>query len=444
MKGDFSRDTFDPRKNFSSVLMQQGRVQLDADWNEQSAILLHYMRTLATDIIGRYGGPDEGFTISLLKDGPNNSTSDLTIAAGRYYVDGIMCENLGNVKGKPFSFLEQPNYRPKKTPFPQVPFLAYLDVWERHVTGSEDADLYEPALGGIDTTTRSQVVWQVRVMKGGRTLAKRDDAEKLVATIGSSSALLSARSEQEPADDDPCNIEPDARYRGAENQLYRVEVHTSSVAEDGTALTPTFKWSRENATVVFPVLRIETGNETTTVTLANLGRDERYTLRDGDWVELVDDDHTFESRADKLLRVTAVDRDESTITLEGGAQIGDKPEKHPLLRRWDQKPKPGTSDDGAVKIEYGTADNGWLKLEDGIQIQFVEKPNGNPASYRTGDYWLIPARVATGKVLWPKDSEGKPAALEPRGILHHYAPLAIIKSAGDPIDCRRKFAPISK
>ena len=38
MKGDFSRDTFDPAKQFTRVLMQQGRVQLDADWNEQIAI----------------------------------------------------------------------------------------------------------------------------------------------------------------------------------------------------------------------------------------------------------------------------------------------------------------------------------------------------------------------------------------------------------------------
>ena len=35
MPGDFSRDTFDSRNHFSGVLMQQGRVQLDADWNEQ-------------------------------------------------------------------------------------------------------------------------------------------------------------------------------------------------------------------------------------------------------------------------------------------------------------------------------------------------------------------------------------------------------------------------
>ena len=42
MKGDFSRRTFDPQKHFSRVLMQQGRVQLDADWNEQAAIQLHH------------------------------------------------------------------------------------------------------------------------------------------------------------------------------------------------------------------------------------------------------------------------------------------------------------------------------------------------------------------------------------------------------------------
>ena len=38
MKGDFTRDLFDPTKHYSGVLMQQGRVQLDADWNEQDSI----------------------------------------------------------------------------------------------------------------------------------------------------------------------------------------------------------------------------------------------------------------------------------------------------------------------------------------------------------------------------------------------------------------------
>ena len=41
MPGDYSRNTFDPRRHYSGVLMQQGRVQLDADWNEQQAIAAH-------------------------------------------------------------------------------------------------------------------------------------------------------------------------------------------------------------------------------------------------------------------------------------------------------------------------------------------------------------------------------------------------------------------
>src|SRR6266545_3561762 len=66
MKGDFTRGTFDPANHFSRVLMQQGRVQLDADWNEQTAIMLHLLRTMAYDVFGPHGGPkspDLGFEI---------------------------------------------------------------------------------------------------------------------------------------------------------------------------------------------------------------------------------------------------------------------------------------------------------------------------------------------------------------------------------------------
>ena len=45
-RGDFTRDTFDPAKRFLRVLYQQGRVQLDADFNEQVSILLHYLQSL--------------------------------------------------------------------------------------------------------------------------------------------------------------------------------------------------------------------------------------------------------------------------------------------------------------------------------------------------------------------------------------------------------------
>ena len=56
MKNDITRDTFHRVKHFSRVLMQQGRVQLDADWNEQADILRYRDETEASDVIGRCGG----------------------------------------------------------------------------------------------------------------------------------------------------------------------------------------------------------------------------------------------------------------------------------------------------------------------------------------------------------------------------------------------------
>ena len=78
-RGDFTRDTFHRANHFCRVLMQQGRVQLDADWNEQAAILLHYLRSLGRDVIGQHGGPNPaGFAIATNADRPN----DLLIGAG--------------------------------------------------------------------------------------------------------------------------------------------------------------------------------------------------------------------------------------------------------------------------------------------------------------------------------------------------------------------------
>lgn len=455
MKGDFSRDTFNLKKNFRRVLMQQGRVQLDADWNEQSAILLHYLQTLAADLIGPHAGPGEGFSLAF-----NEGKTDLTIEAGRYYVDGILCENEELFNGKPVSYFNQPHLHFRddedKTLNLNAPFFVYLDVWERHVTCLEDESLCEVALGGIDTTTRTQVIWQVKLrgLKSSPSNA-RFKCENLQMP-GASNALLIADVQSGEFDGDPCNIAPDSRYRGAENQLYRVEIHTGNVNELGEvdgSITPTFKWSRENGSVVFPIISINGSSETTEIRLAHLGRDNKFTLREGDWVEIVDDNYTLNNSAGRLLKVAVIDRDEMSVTVNGTTEIpaeaGSK--NHALLRRWDQKP--GNSDDrdlvlgadNAAKIIEGTGNNNWLTLEDGIRIQFVKNDADSSARsrYHTGDYWLIPARTATGDIEWEQDGNGKPTRQPPSGIEHHYAPLGIIEN-GALTDCRRKLNPISK
>jgi hypothetical protein len=103
------------------------------------------------------------------------------------------------------------------------------------------------------------------------------------------------------------------------------------------------------------------------------------------------------------------------------------------LRRWDQH-----ADDGVLEVTEITDE--WIDLEDGVQIQF--QPHG---TYYTGDYWLIPARTATGDVEWP-GSKIAPEARPPHGIRHHYAPLWIISvdsggtvTAETADDLRRQF-----
>ena len=57
MSGDYTRFTFDPLKRYSGVRMQQGRVQLDSDWNEEIDILRRRLRTTTLDIMGPLGVP---------------------------------------------------------------------------------------------------------------------------------------------------------------------------------------------------------------------------------------------------------------------------------------------------------------------------------------------------------------------------------------------------
>src|SRR5690606_21945008 len=103
------------------------------------------------------------------------------------YVDGLLAENRGQLIGgaaRPIfdrarivdglaagvldeltaqaaddyvDYRRQP-YWPIPDPLPagNGPHLAYVEVWNREVTPLEDPRLLEPALGGIDTATRTQ------------------------------------------------------------------------------------------------------------------------------------------------------------------------------------------------------------------------------------------------------------------------------------------------
>jgi hypothetical protein len=432
MNGDFSRLTFDPAKRFSAVLLQQGRVQLDADTNEQAALGLHQLRAALTDVIGPHGGPEgDSFTITPKAGTGAQPLADLLIGRGHYYVEGILCEN----DADDTSYLHQPDLFPDKNndPLPTAfPFLVYLRVFERLVTAVEDPVIREVALGdnGPDTAARSQVVWQVltsTTIPGTTTTIDGNTTADLVRELWTTQpekvARIKARGKQpSPQDEDPCITAPTARFRGTENQLYRVQIHTG-----GKVGTATFKWSRDNGSAVFPIRELN-GAE---VTLTTLGRDARLGLAVGDWVEIVDDRYALRATPEPLQRISRIDPLDLQVELEKApsAGTGKDPSLHPFLRRWDQrKPEPASSGpalaaDNALKVVEEDAANRFIDLEDGVQIQFQAG-----GTYLRDDYWLIPARTATGDVEWPQVG-GKPAERLPDGVAEHLAPLALVTGA---------------
>ena len=496
MKGDFARFTFDPTLHYSQVLQQQGRVLLEADWNEQGRIQLHLLRTLVRDLVGPCWAAGDGFSITSSSTNADGSTKSLPLTdwqlkSGHFYVDGILCVNEADC-----TLAKQPN---APTPDygvsdgssgfenPPANFALWLDVWERHLCAVEAPDIADVALDGVDTASRAQVVWQLRMLDQAQADKRLDDVtaalnlraqattdpaattaiQQQLATVASLRSsidgegnanespctlvrqVLAARATYAlpglsavlglaPSDSDPCVIAADARYRGCENQLYRVEIHQGGVAGSATAPgTASFKWSRENGSVVFPVsgniaaTTLADGSAQLTVPLARLGR-ARLGLAVNDWVELVDDRYTLAQRAYPLLQVAAIDVPGCSVTLaapKGMAwwPLSNDPQQHPLLRRWDQQE--GASAQGVAVTEGASAS---ITLEDGIQITFA--PGG---LYATGDYWLIPARVAgSGMLYWPTTASGAPASLPPRG-LHHHAALGTSGDGGYQECCCR-------
>src|SRR5690242_15482519 len=58
-----SRDSFNELKNYLGVYLQQGRVILDSDWNENQDIAVSFLRRLSREALGE-GSPKLGFAIA--------------------------------------------------------------------------------------------------------------------------------------------------------------------------------------------------------------------------------------------------------------------------------------------------------------------------------------------------------------------------------------------
>lgn len=469
MNGDFSRDTSGPARlaRFTRVLLQQGRPLLDAEFNEQSAIHHDFLRTMVIDLMGRGWRPAPG-QFSLAKPVANG----FTITQGHFYVDGILCDNPADC-----SYALQP-FLPHPPEIGNAHFLVYVECRERHVNALQRPALREPALGGPDTASRAQIIWQVRTANAawigqqnallaqslGARLAVAAEPEKsmlaafqgtlpglannLTGAIGATTPLpadvtrhaqawfdaaakvpprLRAMAGAIAGNDEACAMAPEARYRGRENQLYRVEVHQGSSLGNAR---PTFKWSRENGSVMFAVRTgqaiasgaPDNGRIILTIALDSLGHDRRDGICVGDWVEAVSEPIELDQLSPPLGKIVHVDRSKRSVQVDVADEPGNVFGGCRALRRWDQSTQ--LDHRGTIALTETDDDQApWIALELGIQVQF--QPGG---LYLPGDYWMIPARVAGG-VQWPH-LDGKPAFAAADGVARHRAPIGYASMTG--------------
>ncbi|HVF26595.1 MAG TPA: DUF6519 domain-containing protein, partial [Pyrinomonadaceae bacterium] len=523
--GDFSRDTHDPKKHYSGVLMQQGRVQLDADWNEQLSLQLYRTELETRDVVGLSGVPKKtgGFLIGLTPD-----KLDLTIAPGRIYVGGLLCESDANAVAVAFiqnatnrvtleslfadgaplgagqwveisagnkadkkllkitaidatqraltfdgsvvefqnagqarvrrvtTFLTQPDYpgaafpspltsplsSPPASPLSSPPqsvfadglYIVFLEAWKREISALDDARIREVALGGPDTATRLKNVWQVKVIPVAKPVTGAATCDtgfkEWDDLVAPSTGRMNARTKPTADEKDPCLLPPTAGFTRLENQLYRVEVH-----KGGDRQTARFKWSRDNSVVRTGITNVN-GQ---IVTVADIGRDEVMSFAGGQWVEITDEESILKNAPRQLVQIDKIDPATGEVTLKNpaGSLAG---RVNLQLVRWDQTGAAAQAD-GVAMVD--PANDNWIDLESGVQVQFAG------GTYRAGDYWLIPARTATGEIEWPPFAVPNvdPIPQPPVGVRHHFARLALVEAKGGVInlkDCRQEFPSLTE
>jgi hypothetical protein len=452
---DISRSAFDPRKLYTSVRMQQGRVILDDDWNENERIANEDLRRSRVDIVGPAGSPDEGFRISnahVAADG----RIDFDIGSGSFYLGGNRLELHPAVTYLLQSDALQPSELAVSASSGVRSDLAVLMTYQQPVSAVEDSELFEVALGGPDTTTRLRTMQRVVLwadIKGDTCVEAWQALQAQLEAAGQGTlnaehelivdAELTVSFAAGEPPEDLCTPSAAGGYLGAENQAIRVQL------VDNGHLT----WGFNNAA---PLYRVQVAADRQTVTMLTEPKDEAHwplaeqTVEILPWTAVLSNNEKIADSQGHLTRVSASynpdtgqltladpipttgfddwdSRDDAATLAQGGTYY--------YLRVWNRGAD--HTAEPAIPFTPGTA----MTLgQTGLQITF------SGTQFRAGDYWIIAARPETPNRVVPWELE---QGLGPHGRRLFITPLALIhwpqNSADRPQihDCRSRFRPLT-
>jgi Family of unknown function (DUF6519)/IPT/TIG domain len=305
MAGDRARVSYDPSRKWRGLIAQQGRVTVEADWNEAATISDARDRLVTLDVVGTVGTPDSGYSVTAVVSAgtPATPTGDLTIGPGTLYLGGERLD-----LDAPVTYSAQPEWLDYSTDplwvAPPVPpttgtsyELVYLLAFEQEVSAVEDPALADVALGGPDTMARRRILQHVvrtpsqspacgaawSAFTGS--LAGQGLQFDATSMMIESQTTLQVSFTNAPASPGPCQPVATGGYLGAENQLIRVMVAS---VDSGAA---TVVWGFDDASFLYRAqsATYDSSSDTTTITLASSPVDVYHYPALGQAVELLRD-----------------------------------------------------------------------------------------------------------------------------------------------------------
>lgn len=419
MTSDRARVTYDPRRQYHGVVAQQGRVSLEADWNEAQAIAGAQLEARTLDVVGAAGSPDRGYQITPLKDG-DAATGDLLISSGTLYVGGQRVAIADEVH-----YSDQPEWTDhtgdplwRDPAIPEQPHeLVYLLAREQEVSAVEDPALRDVALGGPDTAHRlrtlrhviryptkaqtwegawGQLIEEEWIPNGFRV---RRDTRRLEPAARLQVTAHSPAGTEYPADQ--------GGYLGPNNQLIRVQI--AGLDEDGV---PMLVWGYDNASFLYRLSSSVISPSHTTLRLASPPVDDYHQPREHQVVELLrsasplTDGDYIAAAVGMVVRVsTAYDPDSREVVV--GGELPPQYRKNPgsglplYLRVWEDKFRCAPGEEHELD---GT----------GIRVRLTSSGDADGGKCPVGPYWMIAVRPGVGP--------GAPGVVYPQRILDHPQP----------------------
>ncbi|HVU78833.1 MAG TPA: DUF6519 domain-containing protein [Gaiellaceae bacterium] len=451
MGSDRARVSYDPSRHWRGVVYQEGRVTLEADWNEAETIAAEESREQLLDIVGPAGTPDDGYRVVPVVDANGKATGDLTITAGTLYVGGermVLDTDLDYASQPDWVDTDgDPLWTPPAVPESNITESVYLLLREQEVGAVEDPALLDIALGGPDTAGRRRIVQRVvrgstegATCEGGLEWIERDWERRGLTfdpatMLLESSARLQVGFTTDSSSGTLCDPVAQGGYLGAENQLIRVQV--SDVARDGT---PSLVWGFDNAYFLYRVTVgavVQGTNPTTVLTLAKAPVDQYHQPQKDQAVEvlvaaakLTDKDYIAETSGIVTTVASAYQPDTQQLTINAALQSPTTDSPVVFLRVWQ---------DTIPSYAGGPVELG----QTGVTVTLTSTDG-----YHVGDYWTFAVRPGTPTAVspvYPQRIEDAPQP--PNGPREWLCPLAVVTwTNGVPTvtDCRQHICNLAE